>query len=150
MVRFGFLLIGLLCTPLHADILWMRNGDRLSGNVQLMDDEQIRIALPYGEPLTVRRDAVKRWRLDKPAAKKSKRSSPPATTGVQSGDGNQPEPHWYLAGRSDLSLKLKRNDKVTDNIDFSGDIELANLDWRYTLEGKYIYDTVDGTTKTHK
>ena len=150
MVRFGFLLIGLLCTPLHADILWMRNGDRLSGNVQLMDDEQIRIALPYGEPLTVRRDAVKRWRLDKPAAKKTKRSSPPATTGVQSGDGNQPEPHWYLAGRSDLSLKLKRNDKVTDNIDFSGDIELANLDWRYTLEGKYIYDTVDGTTKTHK
>ena len=58
MVRFGFLLIGLLCTPLHADILWMRNGDRLSGNVLLMDDEQIRIALPYGEPLTVRRDAV--------------------------------------------------------------------------------------------
>ncbi len=150
MVRAGILLLGLLCAPLQADVLWMRNGDRLSGRVLAMDEAQIRIALPYGEPLTVERSAVKRWRLDKPAVKKAKSGGSSVTAGAQSGDSNQADSHWYWAGRGDLALKLKHNDKVTDNVDFSGEAELANLDWRYTLEGKYTYDTVDGITKTHK
>lgn len=146
MVRAGILLLGLLCAPLQADVLWMSNGDRLSGRVLSMDEAQIRIALPYGEPLTVERSAVKRWRLDKPAAQKPKRGNAATETAA----GSRPDNHWYWAGHGDLALKLKRNDKVTDNVDFSGEAELADRDWRYTLEGKYTYDTVDGTTKTHK
>ena len=132
MVRAGILLLGLLCAPLQADVLWMSNGDRLSGRVLSMDEAQIRIALPYGEPLTVERTAVKRWRLDKPAAQKPKRGNAATETAA----GSRPDNHWYWAGHGDLALKLKRNDKVTDNVDFSGEAELADRDWRYTLEGR--------------
>lgn len=49
-----------------ADILWMHNGDRLSGKIEEMTDKMVRIKLPYGEPLTIARSAIMRWRLDKP------------------------------------------------------------------------------------
>ena len=43
------------CLAAQADTLWMRNGDRLSGHIEAIEEQQIRIALPYGAPLTVRR-----------------------------------------------------------------------------------------------
>ncbi|GAJ50409.1 hypothetical protein ASA01S_089_00020 [Aeromonas salmonicida subsp. masoucida NBRC 13784] len=58
---FWFLLSLLLSPMALADILWMHNGDRLTGTI----DEQVRIALPYSSPVTVKREAVKRWRLEK-------------------------------------------------------------------------------------
>ena len=48
-----------------ADILWMRNGDRLSGTIEEITDEQIRIKPAYSQAMTVPRHAIKRWRLDK-------------------------------------------------------------------------------------
>lgn len=132
----------------HADILWMNNGDRLSGQIEEITDQQIRIALPYGAALTVQRDAVKRWRLtgSKQAVSRPRTNSNTPPGGIS----NTKEPHWFWAGQGDLSIKLKRNDKQTDNIDFTGQLEVADLDWRYTLEGKYIYETMDGMAKTHK
>jgi hypothetical protein len=55
----------LAAAPLWAaDILWMHNGDRLSGKIEEMTDKMVRIKLPYGEPLTIARSAIMRWRLD--------------------------------------------------------------------------------------
>lgn len=148
-MRIWIVLPGLLgCLAAQADTLWMQNGDRLSGHIEAIEEQQIRIALPYGAPLTVRRDAVKRWRLSKPAAAPRPQPVQPGALSVTSAPSV--EPHWFWAGQGDLSVKLKRNDKRTDNIDFTGQVELADLDWRYTLEGKYLYETVDGITKTHK
>lgn len=48
-----------------ADILWMNNGDRLTGTIEEITDVQVCITLPYSQMLTVKRGAIKRWRLDK-------------------------------------------------------------------------------------
>ncbi|MGY2498547.1 hypothetical protein ACW4UO_29220, partial [Klebsiella pneumoniae] len=66
-MRYRFwLLLSLLLSPMAlADILWMHNGDRLTGTIEEITNEQVRIALPYSSPVTVKRESVKRWRLDK-------------------------------------------------------------------------------------
>ncbi|HHQ4492059.1 TPA: DUF481 domain-containing protein, partial [Aeromonas hydrophila] len=61
-----FYLLALLLSPaVSADILWMDNGDRLTGTIEEIGDQQVRIALPYSAPITVKREAVKRWRIEK-------------------------------------------------------------------------------------
>ncbi len=60
------LMLMVVCHPLWAkDILWMNNGDRLTGTIEEIGDESVRIALPYTGAVTVKRDAIKRWRLEK-------------------------------------------------------------------------------------
>ena len=46
--RFWFLLSLLLSPMALADILWMHNGDRLTGTIEEITDEQVRIALQIG------------------------------------------------------------------------------------------------------
>ena len=77
------------CLAAQADTVWMRNGDRLSGHIEAIEEQQIRIALPYGAPLTVRRDAVKRWRLSKLASTRPQPVKPGALTASTS----SAEPH---------------------------------------------------------
>ncbi len=46
-----FCLLALLLSPaVSADILWMDNGDRLTGTIEEIGDQQVRIALPYSAP----------------------------------------------------------------------------------------------------
>ncbi len=60
------LLLVMLCPWAWAqDILWMNNGDRLTGTIEEIGDESVRIALPYTGAVTVQREAIKRWRIDK-------------------------------------------------------------------------------------
>jgi len=127
------------------DILWMNNGDRLTGTIEEIGEESVRIALPYAGAVTVKRDAIKRWRLDK-------QDKPKATAkgGITLFKDEQDERNaWLWTGNGDLNVKLKNKDKHTNNVNFKGNTEVANLDWRYSFSGDYTYETSDNVSKNH-
>ena len=140
------LMLMVVCHPLWAkDILWMNNGDRLTGTIEEVGDESVRIALPYTGAVTVKREAIKRWRLEK-------QDKPKATAkgGITLFKDEQNERNaWLWSGSGDLNVKLKHKDKRTNNVNFKGVTELANLDWRYSLSGEYTYETSDSVTDSH-
>ncbi|CAJ1808140.1 hypothetical protein LMBIIBHN_01259 [Aeromonas salmonicida] len=101
---FWFLLSLLLSPMALADILWMHNGDRLTGTIEEITHEQVRIALPYSSPVT-----VKRWRLEK-----QDKPKPTLKTGITllalTPDDTRA---WLWTGSSDLNVKLKHSEKKT-------------------------------------
>lgn len=147
-MRYRFwLLLSLLLSPMaQADILWMHNGDRLTGTIEEITDEQVRIALPYSSPVTVKREAVKRWRLDK-----QDKPKPTVKTGITLLALTPDDEHaWLWTGSSDLNVKLKHSEKKTNNVNLKATTEVANLDWRYSLDGEYIYETANNITNSHE
>lgn len=146
-MRQGLLSLLLLCasTTAMADILWMRNGDRLTGTIEEITDEQISIKPAYSQALTIPRDAIKRWRLDK-----QDQPRPLTRTGIPLLDTPDELNAWLWSGTGDLNIKLKENDKKTNNVNLKVSTELANLDWRYTLDGEYIYETANSITDSHE
>ena len=106
MTKCGLPLLTLLLTLLPgsaamADILWMQNGDRLTGTIEEITDDQIRIKPSYSEVLTVQRHAIKRWRLDK-----QEKPKPLTKTGIPLLDSPDEVNAWLLTGTSDLNIKL--------------------------------------------
>lgn len=142
-----FCLLALLLSPAAlADILWMDNGDRLTGTIEEIGDEEVRIALPYSEPITVKRKAVKRWRIEKQDKPKPTVKSGITLLALTPDD----QKAWLWSGSGDLNVKLKHNDKKTNNVNLKASTEVANLDWRYTLDGEYIYETANNVTNSHE
>lgn len=128
-----------------ADILWMRNGDRLTGTIEEITDDQVSIRLPYSQALTVSRDAIKRWRLDK-----QEQPRPLAKTGIPLLDSPDGANAWLWTGTGDINIKLKQSDKQTNSVNLNGSTEVANLNWRYSLDGEYIYETSNSATDSHE
>lgn len=139
------LLLWCTSTTAMADILWMQNGDRLTGTIEEIGDEEVTITLPYSQPLTVRRNAIKRWRLDK-----QEQPKPLTKTGIPLLDSPDELNAWLLTGTADLNVKLKESDKKTNNVNLKASTEVANLDWRYSLDGEYIYETSNSVTDSHE
>ncbi|MBR7631452.1 MULTISPECIES: DUF481 domain-containing protein [Aeromonas] len=145
--RVWFLLAILLSPMALADILWMDNGDRLTGTIEEITDEQVRIALPYSSPVTVKREAVKRWRIEK-----QDKPKPTVKTGItlRALTTQDDKRAWLWTGSSDLNVRLRHNEKQTNNVNLKAETEVANLDWRYSLNGEYIYETANNVTNKHE
>ncbi|MGL4353381.1 MAG: DUF481 domain-containing protein [Aeromonas popoffii] len=145
--RVWFLLAILLSPVALADILWMDNGDRLTGTIEEITDEQVRIALPYSSPVTVKREAVKRWRIEK-----QDKPKPTVKTGItlRALTTQDDKRAWLWTGSSDLNVRLRHNEKQTNNVNLKAETEVANLDWRYSLNGEYIYETANNVTNKHE
>lgn len=144
--RFWFAFVLLLSPAAVADILWMQNGDRLTGTIEEITDEQVRIALPYSPPMMIKREAVKRWHLEKQNKPRSMLKAGITLLALTPEDDRV----WFWTGSSDLNVKLKQNDKQTNNVNLKAATELANLDWRYSLDGEYIYETANNITNSHQ
>jgi hypothetical protein len=126
-----------------ADILWMRNGDRLSGTIEEITDEQIRIKPAYSQAMTVPRHAIKRWRLDKQETK------PLTKTGIPLLDSPDEANAWLLTGNGDLNIKLKENTKKTNNVNL-GLHRVCQSGLALQPDGEYIYETANNITDSHE
>ena len=143
----ALLVTSLWSLPLHADVVWMLNGDRLSGRIEAITKDAIRIATAYGKPFTVQRAAVQRWRIESPDQRSltaARRSDPHDKPVVPD------NAHWFWTGSADVNAKLKRNGSQRDDFNLALDSELASRLWRYTLQSGYTYETTDTATQTHK
>lgn len=52
------ILIVVLIAPAHADVVWLKSGDRVSGNVDSLDSSTLRIDTEWGGVLLIKRDAI--------------------------------------------------------------------------------------------
>lgn len=152
LAAFGLMIAVGLPSLAQADTLLMANGDRYSGKVSEQGDK-LEIVLEYGGSLSLPRSAVKQWQRE-PHPKQSPSAMVASTVVVAPAlteAANSPAvSSWQLEGHGDVDMRLKRNDKQTDNLYLKGGMELANPSWRYSLDGEYTYETSDDVTKTHK
>ncbi|MGH1409911.1 MAG: DUF481 domain-containing protein [Aeromonas sp.] len=134
------------CHSLWAkDILWMNNGDRLTGSIEEVTEQSVRIALPYSGVVTVQREAIKRWRIDKQDKPKVM-----AKGGLKLFENDKDERNaWLWSGNGDFNIKIRDSNKKTNNVNVKGTTEVANLDWRYSLSGEYNYETTNRVTDSH-
>lgn len=52
------LLAFVLAAPAHADVVYLQNGDKVSGAIETLDDSTLRITTEWGGVLMIQRDAV--------------------------------------------------------------------------------------------
>lgn len=133
------------CQKAMADILWMHNGDRLTGIIEEISDAEVRIVLPYSQTLTIRRDAIKRWHQDR-----QEKAKPRTKMDTPLQNFSDDDHAWLWTGMADLNIKLKDSDKKSNNANLKASTELASQHWRYSLDGKYIYETSNSVSNNHE
>lgn len=141
-MRFLAVLLLLLTHTALADVIWLKNGDRLTGEVHA-DEKSLTLTFAFGGSVTVPRSEVARWRAQlAPAPTLSKKGVTLASDTAEHG--------WHLTGSGDLNMKLKQNTSQTNSLGAKGKLGLENPDWRNTLSASYDYDTTNGQTTEHK
>ncbi|WP_409420173.1 DUF481 domain-containing protein [Pseudaeromonas sp. ZJS20] len=135
------LLLGLLGAA--QVVLWMDNGDRLSGQIKKISGSELVLETVYGGQLRLPRANVTRWQDEAGQFKAPEAlvaATPPA----------KPQADWEYKLAADASAKLKRGESSRNDIDLKLDTQLTAGQWRWGLTGDYEYDTSEGETLTHK
>lgn len=135
------------CTFCHAStehnaVIWMKNGDRLTGTITQQDKDIVFLNLPYSGQVQLPRAQIERIEQQKlqPVASVVVAETP--TVVIQ----NQPVRHYSV----DLTAGKKRSSSSTDNLGFKGSFEQRDDTMRLTFDGKYDYETSNSLKKTHK
>lgn len=127
-----------------ADVIWLKNGDRLTGEVEVVED-RLRLTFPFGGQLEIPRAAIKRWR------------SKPGETPNLSDKGFDldmallwiDKDRWHFSGNGDINFKTKQNSHRYNSLSLNSRLEMENMSWRIGLEAEYDYDTGSGITTDH-
>lgn len=148
--------------PLLADTLWLANGDRISGDIVLLDGGKVAVQTRYAgrvlidwkevetlsadKPLLVRRDGLDGQPERLQAAGKGR---------VRLGDEGGPAREVSLAsinrlvvprpllkdtrweGNLDASLDLQRDQDRTNDWQIKGDTRIEHGRWRHVISGQY-------------
>lgn len=151
--------------PLLADTVWLNNGDRLTGEIILLDGGKLALKTKYAgqvlidwknidtlksdRPLLMRRnglDSEHAERLDA-AGKGMVRIVNSATTTVPLASVTRlVPPHQVLAdlvweGNLDAKLDLERNEDNSDEFRFKGDTRVEHGRWRHVMNGEFERET---------
>jgi hypothetical protein len=137
----------LYCTFSHAAtgqnaVIWMKNGDRLTGSITQQDKNIVFLNLPYSGQVQLPRAQIDRIEQQK---------LPPAAPLVAAETQavvikNQPVRHYSV----DLTAGKKRSSSNTDNLGFKTAFEQRDDNMRLTFDGRYDYETSNALKKTHK
>jgi putative salt-induced outer membrane protein YdiY len=130
-----------------ADEVWLRNGDRLSGQVLHVADGKLTLRTPYAESLELDWAQVERIRTDAPVAVLRRGAARPGLVRLTPDDALDeivyvnPKPHesglgTTYAGRAALAASYVRGNAESER--FYGDGELTGRAraYRYSLSGK--------------
>lgn len=169
-MRLWFALLCLLALNAQADQLVMKNGDRLTGQIQSMDKQKLHFLSPYAGELTLDWSQVKALVSEKPLLLELDLTESPdgaAATLVEVSYGStkrylrqekvkeiaQPKRfskdlEWK--GNLDLSLNLKREETATNDIRIKTDNELTKGFWRDSIKGSLDHSRQDGELSNYE
>lgn len=146
-IFFWLISILLPCPAVLADTIWMKNGDRLTGIIEELTADQVRIVLIYGSSVIVKRDQIKRWRFKE----QSNSSRVIKTDIILPATKSDDKSALLWTGSGDFNLKIKdRDNKKTNDANLKSSTEISHIDWRYGLDGEYIYETTNNATNSHE
>ncbi len=148
MIKTLLLTVMLWCTFCHAStghsaVIWMKNGDRLTGTITQQDKDIVFLNLPYSGQVQLPRAQIDRIEQQKLLPVE------PAVVVAETEAvviKNQPVRHYSV----DLTAGKKRSSSSTDNLGFKGSFEQRDDNMRLTFDGKYDYETSNSLKKTHK
>ncbi len=126
----------------HNAVVWMRNGDRLTGVITQQDKDIVFLNLPYSGQVQLPRAQIDRIEQQKLLA-----VAPIVVAETQAVViKNQAVRHSSV----DLTAGKKRSSSSTDNLGFKTAFEQRDTNIRLTFDGKYDYETSNSLKKTHK
>ncbi|MCA1928373.1 DUF481 domain-containing protein [Rheinheimera sp.] len=140
------LVMVLLClsfslTAASHSVIWMKNGDRLTGTITQQNKDIVFLNLPYSGQVQLPRVQIDRIEQQQEVAV--------AAVPVDTTAGlvkNQPVRHYSV----DLTAGKKRSSSNTDNLGFKTAFEQRDANLRLTFDGRYDYETSNSLKKTHK
>lgn len=157
-----------------ADTVWMKNGDRLTGNVTLLNNSKLVLTTDYAGEVTISWNQVSTLETKTPLIVKLSQDKnekikiiKPAKEGkLRLVNGNTPEEialndikqiikpkpvveDLIWSGKINLSLDNKRSDKDTNDFDIDFQTKLLHDKWRHTISGEYNRKSTDGNVSTN-
>jgi len=168
------LLAASLCaSPVLADTVWMKNGDRLSGKIKVFDGGKLLLETPYGgsialdwkEVQTLESDQEMLVKQDAYTGEKAKslKAAEPGKVTLANGEAPKtvelasieqimkPKPlveDFVWKGNVDVALDYKRAENDTDDYDVGFKTTARHGRWRHNAEGEYNRETKDDVTTT--
>jgi hypothetical protein len=125
----------------HNAVVWMKNGDRLTGVITQQDKDIVFLNLPYSGQVQLPRAQIDRIEQQKLLAAPIVVAETHAVV-----IKNQAVRHSSV----DLTAGKKRSSSSTDNLGFKTAFEQRDTNIRLTFDGKYDYETSNSLKKTHK
>ncbi|MCF3192065.1 DUF481 domain-containing protein [Pseudomonas bubulae] len=151
-----------LATPVFADTVWLKNGDRLSGKIKVFDGGKLLIQTDYAGAVPIDWKQVKTLESDQEllvkqdawTGEKAKSLQAAEDGSVTLANGEAPKtvalasiqqiikPKQLVEdlvwiGNVDVAMDYKRADKVTDDYDLDFKTTARHGAWRHHAEGEY-------------
>ncbi|WLH36877.1 DUF481 domain-containing protein [Pseudomonas sp. FP2196] len=160
-------------TPLLADTVWLKNGDKLSGKITVFDGGKLLVQTQYAGAVSIDWKEVKTLESDQELlVKQDAYSGEKAKSLTAADDGKvtlangeapktvelasiqqilKPKPvveDLVWKGNVDLALDYQRAEKDTDDYDIGFKTTARHGRWRHTAEGEYNREVQDEVTTT--
>lgn len=151
----------------------LRNGDRLSGNIIVLDGANLLLSTTYGGDITIRKDQIQTLESKQAVLVKQVGQSAGAVESIQAGTSGavrltnggasalvnlddidrimKPKPILTNAtwkGNVDLALDLKRAETDTNNINIDVKTTLLSGQWRHSATAQYAREDDNEVTGT--
>ncbi|MDI2594197.1 DUF481 domain-containing protein [Pseudomonas sp. N3-W] len=160
-------------TPLLADTVWLKNGDKLSGKITVFDGGKLLIQTPYAGAVSIDWKQVKTLESDQELlVKQDAYSGEKAKSLKAAEDGKvtlangeapktvelasvqqilKPKPvieDLVWKGNVDLALDYQRAERDTDDYDIGFKTSARHGQWRHTAQGEYNREFQDDVVTT--
>ncbi|WP_028239707.1 DUF481 domain-containing protein [Stutzerimonas azotifigens] len=162
-----------LALPTLADTVWLKNGDRLTGKISVLDGGKLLVETDYGGSIPVDWNKVRTLEADQLLLVEMHGSEDELARKLEAGDEGQvilnngtgprsvplasisqiihPKPlvqdfHWE--GDVDVALDYKRAETDTDDYHVSFDTKAKHGLWRHNASAEYHREYRDGLTVT--
>lgn len=160
-------------TPLLADTVWLKNGDKLSGTITVFDGGKLLIQTKYAGAVTIEWKEVKTLDSDQHLLVKQDAYSGEVSKSLTAAEDGKvtlangeapktvelasiqqilkPKPvveDLVWKGNVDLALDYQRAEKDTDDYDVGFKTSARHGRWRHTAEGEYNREVQDDETTT--
>lgn len=169
----NLLLLLLIALPVAGDTIWLDNGDRISGHIELMEGNKLVIRTEFAGQVAVNVKRIRTLESTGPLliktrdnTKHARRIQASETDGEMWLINGQPEAvkiasllqimeprpviqDWVWEGKTDLSVELENADTKKRDFDIDMATEARHGDWRHALAGEFERDYRDGIKSRH-
>ncbi|GFM52161.1 DUF481 domain-containing protein [Pseudomonas capsici] len=167
------LAITTVSTPLLADTVWLKNGDRLSGTIKLFDGGKLLIETSYGGSVPLDWKQVKTLESDQPLLVKQDQYTGEVAKSLKAGDDGKvvlvngeapktvelasiqqivkPKPvitDLVWKGNIDAALDFQRAENDTNDYNVAFKTSARHGQWRHNAKGDYNRETTDEAVST--
>lgn len=169
------LTLGCITTSVFADTVWLKNGDRLTGKVKVLDGGKLMLETDYGGSIPLDWSKVATLESETPMlVRQDEFEDPQLANSLHKGDTGkvvlgtaeapktielasiqqmiQPKPliqDFTWTGNIDLALDYKRADTDTDDYNVAFKTKAQHGLWRHNGDGEYNRESSDGVTTTN-